>query len=185
MRTVKSRFAATAFVLALLPACDDGGPQEPVPLPGPAGPAAPDGPGQPAAPEQPGAPETPGQPETRAWQLTVTRPADTEGPRMAEVILRHGEGLRFLEAQPGLAASRARKQVVVQERPGGQVRVVVFSGGNLEQLDTGPLASLSFSRSGEGPETLEILYERSAFAPALLYPRPETLQLEPLEEARP
>jgi len=101
------------------------------------------------------------------------------------VLLHHGPGLRLTGSAPGEAATRAGKQVVVQERPGGLVRLVVFAGGNLARLDSGPLASLTFETTGEGPDTLELLYDRSAFAPALLVPRPDTLTLSPLEEASP
>jgi len=104
---------------------------------------------------------------------------------MAEVILRHGAGLRFLGATPLSAASSAGKSVVVQERPGQRLRVVVFSGANLERLDTGPLVHLSFEASGGGDAALEVAFDESAFAPATLYPRPETLELSRSEEGTP
>lgn len=180
-RTLRCRSAgrllAAAAALVALHACDHGASGPPPDPATPAAPVAPDDPEQPEVPETP----APGAPETRAWQLTLTRPADLEGPRMAEVLLRRGDGLRFTGSEPGLAAVRAGKRVVVQERPAGLLRLVVFAGSNMALLDSGPLASLTFEATGSGPDTLELLYDRSAFAPSALYPRPETLQLQPLE----
>jgi len=181
-RNDRTFLLAVAGGLALLLAsCDEGGsPETPAPK-DPASPVRPAEPGQPVAPAAPAAAE----PTSATWQLSLTRPAEVDGPRMAEVFVRHGAGLRFSSAATGLAASAAGKRVVAQERPGGLVRLLVFSGSNVARLDSGVLAELSFERAGDGPTDLEVLYERSAFAPAALHPRPETLQLSAAEEATP
>ena len=161
--------------VSLLLACSGEGGQAPAPGKSPATEAPPAGPG-PAAP--PPAAE-PGKPGTAPRQLSLARPAEAEGPRMAELVLRHGPGLRFSAAEPLEATTRAGKQLVAQERSGSRLRLVLFAGTNLARLDSGPLARLTFERTGDGPETLEVLYGESAFAPAALYPRPETLELAP------
>ena len=71
---------------------------------------------------------------------------------------------------------------VAGARAGGRLRVLVFSGGNTQRLDTGPLVRLTFERTGGGggEDGLEVLYDQSAFAPAALYPRPETGALTPV-----
>lgn len=133
--------------------------------------------------DSPSAPGAAGS-ETLTWDLALTRPAEVKGPRMAEVFLRYGEGLRFIDATPMDAVYRAGKELVTQARREQTLRLVVYSGANLTRLDSGQIARLSFARTGDGPETLDVLYEQSAFAPAALYARPETLALAMIEEGR-
>ena len=116
------------------------------------------------------------------WDLVLSIPDGLRGPRMAEVFLQAPEGLRFVKAETGVAALAAGKQVVVRELAGGKLRLIVFAGGNVETLGVGALARVTFERGDTVGGAPQVLHGESAFAPAELAPRPETLALVPVRE---
>jgi|GEM_PF-2178812 len=100
------------------------------------------------------------------FTLTYARPAGRPGPRMAEFRFQFGSGLAFVRAEALDAVTAAGKQLVAQERPGNVLRLLIFSQVNMNPFDSGPLARLVFRRSGDGPQTLDLLDRRPFFAPA-------------------
>lgn len=104
-------------------------------------------------------------PQTVSYEVTVTIPDNVRGPRVSEVWVRYGDGLQWATWEPGPAAASAHKEVVVQARPGNLLRVVVYSGANLERLASGTVAVLQFNHI-EGSDAIEVLHERTAFAPS-------------------
>ena len=88
-----------------------------------------------------------------------------EGPRAAEIWLKTNGSLRFSGSSPGAAANAAGKTVVAQAKPDGEVRLVLFATGNLDRLDSGVLARLTFERTAPGPADVELLAKMPVFAP--------------------
>jgi hypothetical protein len=97
-------------------------------------------------------------------QLRFTRTAD-EGPRIAEIWLRHSPDVVFLSATAGDATSRVQKQLVAQVQDDGMVRLIVFSAQNTERIDSGNLANITFSVVSDGPAQIEIVDKMPVFAP--------------------
>lgn len=74
--------------------------------------------------------------------------------------------LSFVKYEVGDAATEAKKQLDVQERPDGTVRCVVFSTGNTSAMATGRVVTFRFSRlDGKGAQ-VDLLTKRPIFAPA-------------------
>ncbi len=100
-----------------------------------------------------------------AVTISYARPADEPAPRLAEFHFQVGSGLTFVRAEPLDAVVKAGKQLVAQVHPGNVLRLLIFSTANLNTLDSGPLATLVFQRTGTGPTTLDLLDQRPIFAP--------------------
>ena len=110
-------------------------------------------------------------------RLDLNRRADSQGPRVAEILLRHSDNLRFVSTEAQEAVTTAGKELVAQARDDGVVRLVIFGTTSLSELDSGPLARLEFRKTGTGKATLSVLPEMPIFAPAaanqgLLLPEP-------------
>ena len=88
------------------------------------------------------------------------------GPRVVDLLIAHSDNLSFVSAQPGPAATAANKMVIVQKASRTKLRVLLFSGGNTNELDSGLLTTLRMQRTDERPARAEILLERPLFAPA-------------------
>jgi hypothetical protein len=86
-------------------------------------------------------------------------------PRVAEIWVAHADGIVFESAEAGDSLTRAEKQLVAQERD-GRVRLVVFSAGNTNSIESGTIAELRFRRNGAARARFEILSESPIFAPA-------------------
>ena len=85
---------------------------------------------------------------------------------MAEILVAHSPDLTLVGGSPLAAATAAGKDVVVQAKPDGKVRALVFSRGNLARFGAGELVELIFRREGgEGASHVAIDYERPLFAP--------------------
>ena len=153
--------------------CQAAAPAKPPAEGTPAGTGAPENPPAQQAPEEGG-----GKVELPdgSGATTVTLELMSQGaeaPRMLEAYLRYGSGLTFEANAGGNALTQSGKRLVVQERPGNLLRVVAFSADNLAPIQPGTLASLSFAGDGE----VELLYERSTFAPGGARPTAHTLRL--------
>ena len=110
-------------------------------------------------------------------RLDFNRRPDKQGPRVAEILLRHSDNLAFVSAEVQGAVTEAGKELVAQAKDGGVVRLVVFGTTSLSELESGPLARLDLKKTGPGKATLSILPEMPIFAPApanqgLLLPEP-------------
>ncbi len=100
-------------------------------------------------------------------ELRYNRREGQEGPRAAEIWLKHSAGLAFESAEALAAATDAGKTVHAQARPDGELRLVVYGTATLDRLGSGPLARLHFRRGdAAGPHTVEILARMPIFAPA-------------------
>jgi hypothetical protein len=105
-------------------------------------------------------------PEEVVVDLHYTRVAGQLGPRMMELFLEPSAQLNLLGSEGLGAVLAAQKQLVVQEAEAGSLRVVVYSAGNLNELQSGPLARFRFQAPKDGSVTLKLLDRRPLFAPA-------------------
>ncbi len=113
-------------------------------------------------------------------RLDYRRRAEQEGPRAAELFVALSDNLAYDSSEAGAAALAAGKQLVVQDKGGGELRVLLFGTQSLDRLDSGALLSLDLRRTGAGPATVEVLDRQPLFAPAesntgVLLPEPLTL----------
>ncbi len=94
---------------------------------------------------------------------------DTQAaPRMMELWLHVGADLAFVDAEPLEALELAGKELVVQPRDDGVLRLVVYAANNLATIDSGPIARLTLStHSGQLSDAAVTIEERMPmFAPA-------------------
>ncbi len=115
--------------------------------------------------------------DTLSVRLDFNRRSDKQGPRVAEILLRLSDNLRFVSAEAQDAVTTAGKELVAQAKDGGVVRLVIFGTTSLSELESGPLARLEFRKTGAGKATLSVLPEMPIFAPVeanqgLLLPEP-------------
>lgn len=92
--------------------------------------------------------------------------AGAVGPRIAEVVLSHSKGLKFVSCEKGDAVVAAQKELVVQAPEEGQVRTVIFASSNISELPDGTLMTCRFVREGGGAQTIDISTDKPIFAPA-------------------
>ena len=98
--------------------------------------------------------------------LRFERKDNLDGPRAVEAFVHHSEHLKLASSQPGLAAQEAGKQVIVQEREPGMLRVIVYASTNLNTLDSGALAELEFERVTPGEAVVDFISDKVSLAPA-------------------
>lgn len=84
-------------------------------------------------------------------------------PRTAELFISYSEQLEYIAAERGQALIVADKDLIIQKTTDGVLRVVIMSTTNLNHLDSGELARLSF----QGPKNSQVFIQerRSYFAP--------------------
>ncbi|PKN56176.1 MAG: hypothetical protein CVU56_17475 [Deltaproteobacteria bacterium HGW-Deltaproteobacteria-14] len=97
--------------------------------------------------------------------LVYRRRAEQVAPRMMELWIDRGPGLTYLGAESLAATMAADKDLVVQDR-GDALRIVVYASSNLTELDSGPLARLTFRRVAGADATLTLIPQLPIFAPA-------------------
>ena len=98
--------------------------------------------------------------------LSYTRREGQVAPRTAELFVSYPEALNLSEFSAGEALRLASKELIIQSPSPGLLRVVIMSTGNLNTIDSGPLAYLSFD--GPSPALSEVYLQarRTYFAPA-------------------
>ena len=87
-------------------------------------------------------------------------------PRTAEIFISYPEGLDFVGSEKGNVLQNAMKDLIVQEPNTGVLRVIVMGTGNLNTLDSGVLAHLTFQGNMSAGDELFIQERRQYFAPA-------------------
>ncbi len=87
------------------------------------------------------------------------------GPRMAEIFLKYPAGWNCVEGIDGKAVEIGQKQLILQEKEPGLLRVLVLASNNTIKLQTGTIASLRFDRNDGVRGTVEILTDKPIFAP--------------------
>ena len=97
-----------------------------------------------------------------AVDLHYARDPARPGPRMMELHLRVTGDLAYLHAERLAAAEAAGKDLTVQPRDDGTLRVLLFTTTNVNRLGPGPLARLWFAR---GAGTVTLLEQSPIFAP--------------------
>lgn len=98
--------------------------------------------------------------------LQYQRRETLEGPRAMEIFLSYDGALSFTSGQALAAAEVAGKEVVVQEREPGLLRVILYATSNLNRLDSGGLVELTFQRPSQGGGgTVDFVTERTKLAP--------------------
>ncbi len=98
--------------------------------------------------------------------IYFNRAEQNDGPRMAEIYLKHPTEWNFSEAVEGNAVSDAQKQLIVQEAEEGLLRVLVIASDNINEMQSGTIATLKFEREDGERGTVEILTDRPPiFAP--------------------
>lgn len=119
----------------------------------------------------------PGPGERAYWfELRVGPDADGAGPRMVELIVRHPAGVQ--PQVTGLQAAReSNKELHVRAKDAELSRVVLLASNNLLPLPAGPLACLRVPADSE----LSFVRSQSIFAPALVEPEPDVIELWPSE----
>jgi len=119
--------------------------------------------------------QAPSGPAALEWRLEVALPGTLQGPRMAELFVRHTPDVAFDSATALDAVTRVGKQVLVQPAGDGRLRVLVFSSGNTERLGSGAWVNLRF----RAPAQVSVVYEEGAFAPSETQVTPSTVALVP------
>lgn len=104
-------------------------------------------------------------PEEVVVEVRYHREQGQDGPRVAEIHLRHDDGLQFVRGAALDAATSAGKELTVQDKGDGTLRLVLLSTANLTPLDSGGLAALTFERRSAAAATVEILPQMPIFAP--------------------
>ena len=97
--------------------------------------------------------------------LVYDRPPEIAGPRMVELFFKLSDGLKLTGSEPLSAVIAADKQLVVQELDGGVIRTIIFTTDNLNTIAPGLLVRYTFNRSGQVPQTLQVLNDSPVFAP--------------------
>ena len=92
-------------------------------------------------------------------------PEGNVGARMAEFYVEHSPNLVFESGEAGVATESAGKTLVTQARSDTHVRVILFSGSNLNTFPSGRLASLQFEVTDASPVQVSLMTERQMFAP--------------------
>ena len=87
-------------------------------------------------------------------------------PRTAELFISYSEQLEYIAAERGQALIVADKDLIIQKPNDGVLRVIIMSTGNLNHLDSGELARLSFQGPRDENSQIFIQERRSYFAPA-------------------
>ena len=88
---------------------------------------------------------------------------DEPGPRMMELHIRLSDSLRYVRSQRLAAAAMANKELTVQPKEDGTLRLVLHATRNTTRLESGPLARLWFEATGAG--TVTLLDQHPIFAP--------------------
>lgn len=102
----------------------------------------------------------------RIADIVFSKPADSKGPRVAEIFLKYSEGLKYLSSIEGSALKVSNKTLVTQTIENGNLRLVVYGADNANTIDGGVLASVTFESNTTDLNTLEILTKRPVFAPS-------------------
>lgn len=87
-------------------------------------------------------------------------------PRTAELFVSYSEQMEYMTSKRGQAIIMANKDLIVQKPTDGVLRVIIMSTGNLNHLESGELARLSFRGHGNQGHQIFIQERRSYFAPA-------------------
>ena len=87
-------------------------------------------------------------------------------PRTAELFVSYSEQMEYMTSKRGQAVITANKDLIVQKPTNGVLRVIIMSTGNLNHLESGELARLSFKGHGNQGHQIFIQERRSYFAPA-------------------
>ena len=105
--------------------------------------------------------------EISQFLLSYFRAKDSDsGPRVAEIIVQLSDNVSLVSSSVGEAVKAAGKELVVQELGDRhQVRLVVVAMDNVNELDSGTLATLEFKKSDELSATARILTDSPIFAP--------------------
>lgn len=120
----------------------------------------------------------PMQPSSRVWleaagkhaaeqdvHVRFVRGADTQAPRVMDLRLRHAD-MDVLHVEPGDSLTAAGKQLTVQQRSPGLVRLVALSAESTQGIESGILVTLRVRARAGGEPTLEIDDGQAIFAPA-------------------
>lgn len=74
--------------------------------------------------------------------------------------------LRFIGSEALSSVKLSGKDLIVQEHTVGVLRVIIMGTGNLNTLESGPLAKMSFEGRIEDGQSIFIQERRNYFAPA-------------------
>jgi hypothetical protein len=99
-------------------------------------------------------------------ELSYHRQEGQRAPRTAELFISYPEMLRFVGSEALSSVRSAGKDLIVQEHVSGVLRVIIMGTGNLNTLESGPLAQLNFEGRLEDGQSILIQERRSYFAPS-------------------
>lgn len=88
-----------------------------------------------------------------------------QGPRVAEIIIKHSPNLLYNDVIEGSAVNAANKQLIAQKKSNSELRIVIL-GQNVNTLDTGRLATIRFKRLNQDKARVEISTDKPIFAPS-------------------
>jgi hypothetical protein len=83
------------------------------------------------------------------------------------------------EVKPLESARVAGKQLLTREKGADRTHIILLSSSNTTTINDGPLACVKLPAGA----TAELMHDESSFAPATVFPRPETIALYPSEVA--
>ena len=98
--------------------------------------------------------------------LSYTRREGQVAPRTAELFLSYPSSLDLAEARPGEALLLASKELIVQSPSPEVLRLVIMSTGNLNTVNSGPLAYLTFNGPPQALSQVFLQARQPYFAPA-------------------
>ena len=104
--------------------------------------------------------------ETEVVTLSFANESGQNGPRMMELYLQLSDNLQYVSSERGQSLVGAEKELVVQTKDGKKLRIVAYSSGNVNELQSGVVARLSFRKTDENAARLEILTDSPIFAPS-------------------
>ena len=85
-----------------------------------------------------------------SFALYYVRRPNQHAPRTVELMVDFPASMSFMGATPLSAVTLASKELIVQQPSPGVLRVVILAAGNLNYLETGPLARFSFKGEHNG-----------------------------------
>ena len=92
-------------------------------------------------------------------------PKGESRPRVSEIILRKSKNIEYTGYELGDALKTAKKSLHIQETAQEYLRLVILASDNINPIDTGILATLTFEKSGTEKATISISTESPIFAP--------------------
>jgi len=104
-------------------------------------------------------------PNTQSIQLQFNQKEGVAGPRAMEVFVTYPSSLVYDRVDSLPAVARADKNIVVQEKEEGKLRIIIFSAQNVNRVTSGGLLTLHFKKLSNQAGQIAFVKELPVFAP--------------------